>query len=85
MPPPKKAVVSNFTAVLGTDEAKVKEVALALSRELAPADAGDFDFTLAPALPTLTRQRKRRWRPMPAGRWATRSSRRKSSRPRAIS
>ncbi len=44
MPAPKKsaAASSNFTAVVGTDEARVKEAALALSRELAPADAGDF-------------------------------------------
>ncbi len=42
MPPPKKAAPSNFTAVIGTDEANVKEAALKLSRELAPADAGDF-------------------------------------------
>lgn len=33
---------SNFAAILGTDESRVKEAALALSRELAPADAGDF-------------------------------------------
>ena len=44
MPATKKsaAASSNFTAVLGTDESRVKETALALSRELAPADAGDF-------------------------------------------
>ncbi len=44
MPPPKKsaAAPSNFTAVIGTDEACVKEAALKLSRELAPADAGEF-------------------------------------------
>ncbi len=42
MPPPKKSASSNFAAVLGTDESRVKETALALSRELAPADAGDF-------------------------------------------
>ena len=55
MPPPKKktaaaaapapaalAVRNSFTAVVGTDEARVKEVALKLSRELAPKDGGDF-------------------------------------------
>jgi DNA polymerase III subunit delta len=42
MPAPKKSATSNFTAVLGTDESRVKETALGLSRELAPADAGDF-------------------------------------------
>src|SRR5688572_28146933 len=43
MPAPKKAAApSNFTAVLGTDEARMKEAALKLSRELAPPDAGDF-------------------------------------------
>ncbi|HEY2573183.1 MAG TPA: DNA polymerase III subunit delta, partial [Verrucomicrobiaceae bacterium] len=36
------AAPSNFAAVLGTDEALVKDAALKLSRELAPADAGDF-------------------------------------------
>ena len=42
MPPPKKSASSNFTAVIGTDDAVVKEAALKLSRELAPPDAGDF-------------------------------------------
>src|SRR6478735_1915959 len=43
MPAPRKtAVSSNFTAVLGTDEARMKEAALKLSRELTPPDAGDF-------------------------------------------
>ena len=45
MPPPKKAAAaaaSNFVAVLGTDEALMKEAALRLSRELSPPDAGDF-------------------------------------------
>ena len=44
MPPPKKSATSSlpFTAVVGTDEARVKEVALKLSRELTPPDAGDF-------------------------------------------
>lgn len=42
MPPPKKAPSSNFTAVLGTDDLRVKESALALARKLAPADAGEF-------------------------------------------
>jgi DNA polymerase III subunit delta len=45
MPAPRKsaaAAASNFTAVLGTDEARMKEAALKLSRELAPPDAGDF-------------------------------------------
>ncbi len=41
-PPRKSAATSNFTAVLGTDEARMKEAALKLSRELAPPDAGDF-------------------------------------------
>lgn len=42
--PPKKAAAaaSNFAAVLGTDEARMKEAALKLSRELAPPDGGDF-------------------------------------------
>jgi DNA polymerase-3 subunit delta len=45
MPPPKKsaaAAASNFIAVLGTDEALMKEAAIRLSRELSPPDAGDF-------------------------------------------
>jgi DNA polymerase-3 subunit delta len=46
MPAPRKspasAAKSNFTAILGTDEARMKEAALKLSRELAPPDAGDF-------------------------------------------
>jgi len=44
MPAPKKsaAASSKFTAVLGTDELRVKESALALARQLAPADAGEF-------------------------------------------
>lgn len=43
--PPKKsasAAASNFIAVLGTDEALMKEAAIRLSRELSPPDAGDF-------------------------------------------
>jgi DNA polymerase-3 subunit delta len=43
--PPKKsasAASSNFIAVLGTDEALMKEAAIRLSRELSPPDAGDF-------------------------------------------
>lgn len=42
MPPPKKAATSNFVAVIGTDDAVMKEAALKLSRELTPPDAGDF-------------------------------------------
>jgi len=42
MPPAKKAAASNFVAVVGTDDAVMKEAALKLSRELAPPDAGDF-------------------------------------------
>jgi DNA polymerase-3 subunit delta len=45
MPAPRKAAAaaaSNFTAVLGTDEARMKETALKLSHELSPPDAGDF-------------------------------------------
>src|SRR6478752_6045896 len=46
MPAPKgkstAAAPSNFAAVLGTDEVLVKDAALKLSREMAPADAGDF-------------------------------------------
>ena len=45
MPPPKKsaaAIASNVHAILGTDEARVKEEALKLVRRLTPADAGDF-------------------------------------------
>src|SRR5688572_1482710 len=43
MPAPKKAAApSNFTAVLGTDEARMKEAALKLARELTPPDGGDF-------------------------------------------
>lgn len=46
MPAPRKAAAaaasSNFSAILGTDEARVKEAALKLSRELTPPDAGDF-------------------------------------------
>ncbi|MFZ4763696.1 MAG: DNA polymerase III subunit delta [Roseimicrobium sp.] len=46
MPAPRKASpstrASNFVAILGTDEARMKEAALKLSQELAPADAGDF-------------------------------------------
>lgn len=33
---------SNITAVFGTDDLKVKETALRLSKELSPPDAGDF-------------------------------------------
>jgi DNA polymerase-3 subunit delta len=44
MPPKKSAstAASNFIAVLGTDEALMKEAAIRLSRELSPPDAGDF-------------------------------------------
>ena len=45
MPPPKKtaaAVASNVHAILGTDEARVKEAALKLVQRLTPPDAGDF-------------------------------------------
>lgn len=45
MPPSKKASsasLSNFIAVLGTDDARMKEAALKLSRELTPPEAGDF-------------------------------------------
>jgi DNA polymerase-3 subunit delta len=44
MPPKKSASIasSNFIAVLGTDEALMKEAAIRLSRELSPPDAGDF-------------------------------------------
>lgn len=45
MPPPKKtaaAAASNVHAILGTDDARVKEAALKLVQRLTPADAGDF-------------------------------------------
>ncbi|WP_218281237.1 hypothetical protein, partial [Verrucomicrobium spinosum] len=46
MPPSKKAAsaaaATNFTVVMGTDDARMKEAALKLSREQTPADAGDF-------------------------------------------
>ena len=44
MPPPKKtsAFATKFVAVVGTDDMRVKETALKLSRELAPADGGEF-------------------------------------------
>src|SRR5262249_823317 len=44
MPAAKKSTHPSlaFTAVVGTDEARVKEAALKLSRELLPPDAGDF-------------------------------------------
>ncbi|HSJ04962.1 MAG TPA: DNA polymerase III subunit delta [Verrucomicrobium sp.] len=44
MPPSKKAAAtsSNFTVVLGSDDARMKEAALKLSREQTPPDAGDF-------------------------------------------
>ena len=45
MPSPRKATnatTRNFIAVLGSDEARMKEAALKLSRELTPPDAGDF-------------------------------------------
>lgn len=47
MPPKKSAApASNFIAVLGTDEALMKEAAIRLSRELTPPDAGDFGVDL---------------------------------------
>ncbi len=42
MPAAPKKASSNFVAVVGTDDAMMKEAALKLSRELAPPDAGDF-------------------------------------------
>jgi DNA polymerase-3 subunit delta len=44
MPPPKKtaALATKFVAVVGTDDMRVKETALKLSRELAPAVGGEF-------------------------------------------
>ena len=44
MPPPKKtaAFATKFVAVVGTDDMRVKETALKLSRELAPVDGGEF-------------------------------------------
>lgn len=44
MPARKKAdaVTANLIAVVGTDELRVKEAALKLSRELSPPEAGDF-------------------------------------------
>jgi len=44
MPAPKKAATSNSQhhAIIGTDEGRVKEVALRLVQQLAPADSGDF-------------------------------------------
>jgi len=45
MPPPKKiaaSAASNIHAILGTDEARVKEAALKLVQRLTPPDAGDF-------------------------------------------
>ena len=44
MPPPKKANPPSGScfAFIGSDEARVKEAALALVRRLTPADAGDF-------------------------------------------
>lgn len=44
MPAPKKSspVSANVHAILGTDEARVKEAALALVQRLTPADSGDF-------------------------------------------
>ena len=44
MPAPKKSspVSANVHAILGTDEARVKEATLALVQRLTPADSGDF-------------------------------------------
>lgn len=45
MPPPKKSAApsnSNIHVIIGSDEAKVKEVALKLVQQLTPPDAGDF-------------------------------------------
>jgi DNA polymerase III subunit delta len=45
MPPPKKAPAptnSNVHVIIGSDEARVKEVALKLVQKLTPPDAGDF-------------------------------------------
>ncbi len=45
MPPPKKAPApsnSNIHVIIGSDEARVKEVALKLVQKLTPPDAGDF-------------------------------------------
>jgi len=43
MPPPKKSVAAgNVIAVLGTDDLRVKEAALKLSREMAPEDTSGF-------------------------------------------
>ena len=38
----KSSVVSNVWAIVGTDELKVKEAALEITRELVPPEAGDF-------------------------------------------
>ena len=37
---------NNIHAILGTDEGRVKEAALVLSKKLAPADAGDFGLEI---------------------------------------
>jgi DNA polymerase-3 subunit delta len=45
MPPPKKATApsnSNIHVIIGSDEARVKEVALKLVQKITPPDAGDF-------------------------------------------
>lgn len=44
MPAPAKTAsfARNFVVVAGTDDLRVKETALRLSREMAPADGGDF-------------------------------------------
>jgi DNA polymerase-3 subunit delta len=43
MPPPKKtATASQVHAVLGTDDARVKEVAMQIVQRLTPPDAGEF-------------------------------------------
>lgn len=43
MPAPRKAAAStSIFAILGTDEAKMKEAALRLVQRLSPADAGEF-------------------------------------------
>ena len=42
MAAPKKGSSSNFTAVIGNDDLRVKDAALKLARELTPPDGGDF-------------------------------------------
>jgi DNA polymerase-3 subunit delta len=44
MPPPKKSAPSSsqFHAVIGTDEARVKEAAMKIVQRISPPDSGDF-------------------------------------------